>query len=339
MKAALGMALLATVLFAACSGKSDGPDPTPKPTPTPPTPEKLQIKISPSVKDTRSTGSDSWAAVKDTRSTGSDSWAAVKDTRSMGGDTRATDTAFEAGDEVGLFVVNYSGSTPGTLAPNGNHVTNMRFRYNGEWTSATQLYWADEETHADFYLYYPFTSVVESVDAYAFATKADQSAESAYKASDLMIGKTTNVTPTSSAVGIPVSHVMSRIVITLAAGEGFTQEAIAASDVSVKINGVKCNSTVDLASGEITAIGEPSTVTPLLSAGSYKALIVPQTVEEGDLITVNVDGRDFTLKKGFTFESKKSHNFTVTLSKTSGGVKVTINPWEDDGTDNGGVAE
>ena len=35
----------------------------------------------------------------------------------------------------------------------------------------------------------------------------------------------------------------------------------------------------------------------------------------------------------------RRHKFTVTLSKTSNGINVTIGQWEDDGTDNGGTAE
>ncbi len=298
--AALGVMLLATMSITSCSSKTD--DPTPPP--TPPAPEKLQIKISPSVKD-----------------------------------TRATDYGFETGDEIGLYVVNYSGSTPGSLANTGNHVSNMRFRYNGEWTPDTPIFWVDNETHADFYLYYPYRADVASVGEYPFAVKADQSTEAAYKSSDLMVGKTVNVAPSSTATVIPVNHVMSRIVISLEAGNGFTQESLSASDVSVSVNGVKCNSTVNIATGSVIAAGEATSVTPLYADNTYKALIVPQTVEAGNLITVNVDGRDFNLKKGFTFESAKSHKFTVTLSKTSNGVNVNINPWTDDGIDNGGTAE
>ena len=48
---------------------------------------------------------------------------------SMGVWTRATDTAYESGDKVGIYVVNYNGSAAGTLQSSGNHVDNMRFSY------------------------------------------------------------------------------------------------------------------------------------------------------------------------------------------------------------------
>ena len=82
---------------------------------------------------------------------------------------------------------------------------------------------------------------------------------------------------------------------------------------------------------------------PLKEEGnSYKALIIPQAVGEGNLITVNVDGRDFNLPKSSkfsAFEAGRMHKFTVTLSKTSNGVNVNISKWEDDGIDYGGTAE
>lgn len=255
-------------------------------------------------------------------------------------DTRATDYGFESGDAIGLFVVNHAADgTAGNLQLNGNHVDNMRFTYNGTWTPDEQIYWKDETTRADFYLYYPYLPSLTSVDAMPFSTMADQTTLDAYKASDLLLGSTKNVAPTEAAVSINASHVMSQIVIKLVPGNGFTDESLAKSAVSVKINGVRTQSTVDIAAKAVTATGTATSVKPLKEDDSYKALIVPQTVGQGNLITVNVDGRDFNLQKAFTFVGGKSHKFTVTLSKTSNGINVTIDQWEDDGIDNGGTAE
>lgn len=255
-------------------------------------------------------------------------------------DSRVTDYAFEVGDEAGLYVVNRRAD--GSAAPlqaQGNHVDNMCFTYSGTWTPASPIYWLDNETHADFYLYYPYKASVADVEAVPFSVAADQSTEAAYKSGDVVIGSALNVVPTESAVSIEAKHVMSQMLVTLEPGNGFTEESLAAADVQVKINGVKTAATVNLSTATVTATGSAATVTPLHVENAYKALVVPQSVAEGNLITVTVDGRDFNLKKAFTFVSGKRHRFTVTLSKTSSGVNVDINPWEDDGTDNGGVAE
>ncbi len=260
----------------------------------------------------------------------------IKISPSLG--TKATDTGFETNDRIGLYVVNYNGSSPQNLLENGNHVDNMGFTYTGLWTPDSPIFWKDDVTHADFYIYYPY-SPDANVSAHPFKIQANQSTETAYKASDYLIGKAENVAPTSSAIAILANHLMSRVNISLAPGNGFTKESLAAADISVRINGLKTESTINLSSGVITAKGNATAITPLRDQDSYKAIVIPQTVEESDLISVTVDGREFKFKKGFTFESGKSHQFTITLSKTSNGINVNINPWNEDGTDNGGTAE
>ena len=259
-------------------------------------------------------------------------------------DTRVIDNSFEKGDNIGLFVVNYNADgSAGTLKATGNHVDNMKYTYNGTWTPASPTYWKDNTTHADFYLYYPYTGSIGDVNAMSWNVNADQSTSAKYKSADLLIGKTTNVAPTETAVKIDAKHVMSQMVVSLKPGNGFTEESLGKAKISVKINRLKTQATANLVTGKLTAKGNDADLTPLKEEGNnYKALIIPQAVGEGKLITVNVDGRDYQLKKAanFTaFEAGKKHKFTVTLSKTSNGVNVNITKWEDDGIDYGGTAE
>lgn len=298
----LTSAILLVLALTSCGGEK-GDTPSPPTPPTPDDPDRMEIRISATPKS-----------------------------------TKATDYGFEANDRVGIYVVNYSDKTPGILQVSGNHVDNMCFTYSGTWTPQTPVYWKDDVTHADFYLYHPYTTV-NSVEAMPFVVNADQSTPEAFKASDLLLGKTLDVSPTSEAVVINASHVMSQIIIKLEAGNGFTTESIASSDVKVTINGIKNHSTVNIASQEVTPTGDAISLKPLYSEGTYKAIVVPQSVSEGNLITVNIDGKDFKFSKAFEFITGKLHTFTVTLSKTSEGINVNINPWSDGGEDNGGTAE
>ena len=50
--------------------------------------------------------------------------------------TRASDNGFTAGDQVGIWAVNYDGETPGTLVLKGNQATNVRFTFDGNSTGA-----------------------------------------------------------------------------------------------------------------------------------------------------------------------------------------------------------
>ena len=248
--------------------------------------------------------------------------------------TRATDSAFEAGDKVGIFVVN----EPNALATSGNHVDNMGFTYTTTWTPDTPIYWLDQTTKADFYCYYPYAEAANTA-AHAFATKADQSSLANYKASEFLWGKTTGVAPTEEAVNITTNHTFSNALVILKPGDGFTKESLAAATKSVKICGVKTNATINLATGVATATGNATEVTPYLENGQYRALIVPQTTADGALIVVTVDGVDYTLSRSMTFKANKQHKFTVTLNKVSNGVNVGIGGWETDEEDYGGDAE
>ncbi|MBR5607311.1 MAG: fimbrillin family protein, partial [Bacteroidaceae bacterium] len=197
--------------------------------------------------------------------------------------TRATDTAFENGDKVGLFVVN----VPNALKVSGNHADNICHTYSGSWTAKTPIYWLDESTKADFYCYYPYSSTISSVDAYPFSVRADQKDEANYKASDFLWGKTTGVAPTKNSVNISVKHAMSNVIVKLVPGSGYTHSDMAAASVS--ICGLKTSSTINLATGEVIATGRANDITPKKEKdGQYRALVVPQSVTDTDLIKVTV---------------------------------------------------
>lgn len=254
---------------------------------------------------------------------------------------RATDTGFETGDRIGLYVVNYNGDIAGTLLPTGNHVDNMQFTYDGTWTPATPIYWKDETTPADFYGYYPYTASLADIEAMPFNVMADQSSETNYKASDFLWGKTLQVAPTEKAVGITLNHLFSCAVVKVAAGNGFTTESLAEADIQVKLNKATCQANINLNNGQVTPGTDAQSITFLRGTNNeFKALIVPQTVPAAEnFLTVTIDGRDFNMEKVFTFVGGKRHTFTVTVKKTSNGINVDIGGWEDDDVDNGGVAE
>ena len=154
--------------------------------------------------------------------------------------SRVSDTGFDNADHIGLYVVNHNadGSSQSLLSK-GNHVDNMRFTYSGTWTPDTPIYWEDETTHADFYLYYPYQASITDVTSMPVTTKSDQSSVDNYKASEIVAGSALNVAPTAQAVSITARHLMSQLVIRVAAGNGFTTEKLAAAQVAVKVNGVK----------------------------------------------------------------------------------------------------
>ena len=263
--------------------------------------------------------------------------------------TRVNDAGFCDGDEVGIYVVDYNGSTPGELLDEGNRGDNVKHTFdeaNFKWNGAYDLYFKDNRTNVDIYGYYPF-AYPDNVSAYAFEVQKDQSTSAAYgkiggyEASDFLWGKTENVAPTDKVIKLGFRHMMASARVTLAEGEGFDDGEWAGLEKAVLLLNTKRESTIDLATGEVTAVGNvPSTGTiPYVNGGDYRAIIVPQTIAAGTpLVSVTVGGTPYLLKKdaAFTYVPSKQHNFTITVNKRAGSgyefvlTSESITAWEND---------
>lgn len=257
---------------------------------------------------------------------------------SMGLETKVSDTSFDQGDKVAVYMVNYAGDTPGTLLTTGNHYDCQAYTLGSVWSGET-MYWLDKTTKADFYAFHPY-AVPSDVNAHHFQAAADQSALASYKASDFVWGRTDGVAPTKEAVIINTKHILCNVKIIVKPGDGFTAETLAAADLKVRVNDVLTEAVIDLADGSVTASGTASDVIPYDEGEYYRAVIVPQTIaDDSELIVLTVNGVDYALKKGFSFRQGVKHKFTVTVNKTGNGINIGVSDWEEDEEDNGGSAE
>jgi hypothetical protein len=247
--------------------------------------------------------------------------------------TKATDAAYESGDKVGIYV-----SYADALDSSNNYLDNQCFTLtDGAWTSSKEIYWADQTTTADFYCYYPYASTISSIEAYPFAVNTDQSSIENYKASDFLWGKTTGVAPTTDAVGITVKHAMSNVIIKLVAGNGYTADDMASAKVT--ICNLKTNSTINLASGVVTATGDVTEMIPMEESDYHRALVVPQSISNADLIKVTIGDKVYTLNQSVEFKSGKQHTCTLTVERTNQGINIGIGGWETESDDFGGTVE
>lgn len=291
--------LMVSTLLISCSKDSDNDITKPKPPPPPPPiTEEAKISISITVKK----NDDS-------------------------------DTSFKSGDKVGLYVVNYNGSSACKLTSSGNQVDNIYFSYSGNWTPEKKIYWKDKSTKADFLCYFPYKSNIANIAALPLAVKENQSSEENYKASEFLWGKTTGVTPTESSVTISVQQAMSRLIVKLVPGSGYKEEDL--SKAEVLICGLKTNATINIEDGEVTSTGSPMDITPMKKSGEYHALVMPQNVKEIDLIKVTIDNNTFLLNESINFASNKQYTCTITIDRSGQGISISIDSWEVEDKDYG----
>lgn len=254
--------------------------------------------------------------------------------------SKATDAAFEDGDEIGIYVVNYDDDTAGTLANSGNHLNNTKFTLNGtEWETAKEEYWLDQKTKADFYCYYPYTASITDITAVEFTVKEDQSTYADYKASELLYGKTEGAAPSENPVQIQTKHALSNIIVYVTPGKGYTEETLAEEEISVTITGVKTKASLNLKNGSVTAEGSAKDITPYKESTWWRALVVPQDIIGTQIIKVTVGQNVYTLNQTVTFIQNTQHKCTVVVNKISEGVNISIGGWESADTDFGGTLD
>lgn len=251
------------------------------------------------------------------------------------------DTAFEDGDRAGLYVVNRINGKMESMLPSGNYIDNMRFTYHGTWTPSQPIYWMDEQTKADFYLYYPYSSEMDDPRYWTVNVPTDQSTEAAMLQADVLVGRAFNVAPASQAVELKARHMMSRLTITLQASQGMTEEKLREADLKVLVNGLITEATVNIATAIATASGtERHDIQACQTdALTFTVTAVPQEVTEGAFITIVVNGDRYTLRRAVTLKQGTWHHATVKVGAANGNIGVTIGGWTIDNTDYGGTAQ
>lgn len=272
--------------------------------------------------------------------------------------TRVADSGFCNGDEMGVYIVDYDGTAPGTLANSGNRATNLKYTFdevNYKWTPAYDVYWKDNVTPVDIYGYYPYSSPGD-VSAYTFEVQKNQqkSAEGGalggYEASDFLWGKAEKIAPTQQVVKLALRHRMANARVVLQEGDGFAEGEWSGFDKSVLVMNTKRSAVINLSTGVIEATGEVAStgIIAYRNSDEFRAIVVPQTLGASTvLFSLTVNGVNYTFKKDADFEyiPGKMHNFTIKVDKktVTGDYEFTvvdesITAWENDGVSHDATA-
>ncbi len=203
-----------------------------------------------------------------------------------GGFTKATDTAFEQGDAVGVF---------GFKADLSVWLDNAKFtKAESGFKSDKEYYWYEGNEVGRIIGIYPYNTNYSSAklitDGVEFCVKSDQRTHAGYTASDLM-GAVREVAPTKESVVLEFNHLLSKIVIDI---NNQTSNEIA----EVMVSGVKGNYKFSLASDEVSG-GEGTIKAGKLATPSegytdtYVLIIPPQTVAP-KLVMTTTDQKQYT---------------------------------------------
>lgn len=215
--------------------------------------------------------------------------------------TRAGDTYFDDGDEIGL-TINFQTRSDEVIE---NHM----MVYTGSYFESDQLTWYDNNKRGDFIAYYPYLRIL--TDEFSVKPNQNNTEEGHHTRSDLMLAHAYDVTPNANGVKLTFNHVMSLLVIKV------NNESESEIDV-LTVDGTKLKAKVDM-ENKVVKAADDSPVAPVIAyrAGRnyYRAIVVPQiseieigiVTESGSQSSISLDPR--------RYEQGKKYMIEVTLDK------------------------
>lgn len=243
--------------------------------------------------------------------------------------TRATDTAFETGDMIGVWAV----SSSATLKYSENFADNVTYRFtNGSFTPTNSgITLPSDGKGLSYYAVYPYSNEHSNTSNIQFTLKTDQSTHAAYTSSDVCTAKTELTA--SREVTLPFYHAMSRVMIRLSGSQ------LANKRVSARLKNVGYSGYINLMTQKITTYSTLKEDIKMLetSKNVFVAVVPPQQITIGTpILVVTIDGKDLEplkLDYDLTLKSGKQATIDVTYTESSGiSVGGSIHPWIEEGS-------
>lgn len=194
---------------------------------------------------------------------------------------------------------------------------------NGTWTlDKTVLYKGSGQS---YFAYAPYNAdMAKGATTYAFSVQADQSAEGAMQASDLLYAAGT---VESAKLDITLAHKLSKLTVTLTP-EGFGTDEV--SFTGVTLRGTLPTTTLALVgddsgvnkAGDLGQAEDTATDIKMCPTGTnntYECILVPQTVKYSVVIDAKVNNSPksyvYTPANAYEFKSNNSYTLTLTVRK------------------------
>ncbi|WP_277233910.1 fimbrillin family protein [Phocaeicola salanitronis] len=242
-------------------------------------------------------------------------------------ESRATDTAWEAGDEIGVYMQ--------ADAASGYQKINVKYANSdgnlNTFTSETPIEYSGNESTVNFMAVYPFSSLVTD-GTYEFTL-----GNTSLSQNDIMYASTTSVAAGTQNVTLNFQHKLTKIVLQLNDEDGNP-----VTGATISINKQHASGTLDVATGTITATSDyTSTLNFSESNGTYEAIVIPDEGCEGRSVLIEANGKKYSYPVGdIAFSGATKYTFPVSLRPAEPGeeeggetiikldaVKFSIDDW------------
>lgn len=216
-------------------------------------------------------------------------------------ESRASDTAWEAGDEIGVYMQNAASAS-------GYQKINVKYANSdgnlNTFTSETPIEYSGNESTVNFMAVYPFSSLVTD-GTYEFTL-----GNTSLSQNDIMYASTTSVATGTQNVTLNFQHKLTKIVLQLNDEDGNP-----VTGATISINKQRASGTLDVATGTITATSDyTSTLNFSESNGTYEAIVIPDEGCEGRSVLIEANGKKYSYPVGdIAFNGATKYTFPVSL--------------------------
>ena len=226
--------------------------------------------------------------------------------------TRATETNFESGDQIGLTITRAAGT----------FAENAKLTYDGTAFSGDQKWYEEGTDESTLKAYYPYASTFPT----SFTVATDQSAGTT--SSDFLSAVKENVLPSANAIAMVFKHRLSRLVVSVTNNSGFDVE-------SVVFKGVIPTATIDAdLQATVDATAAAADITAYGDGEKYYAIVPGQTVAL--VVAVTAGGKELSQQlTEATLESGKQYSVSIIVNKDE--IKVLLSGEIENWTDGGEI--
>ncbi|MEG1622571.1 MAG: fimbrillin family protein [Alistipes sp.] len=234
--------------------------------------------------------------------------------------TRATDTAFELGDKVGISMSDQTDKSQWF------YKNMLLINTERDFLSFDPMIYP-QQGDVSFLAYYPFAETLDvaSPTGFEWSVATDQRDHKSYTNSDLMLAYAGQVANGTNPVLMDFNHTMSMLEINLIPGAGVTAEEILASNVEITVKQINTAATVIAPEGTIQDAKQLADIRMFdkvkIEAGKivgFKAIIIPQTFIGGNQlleITALHKTMSFTPQEDVVFQPTKKIVYNINIAK------------------------
>lgn len=249
--------------------------------------------------------------------------------------TKANSTSFENGDQLGLYAFEAKENLEDSYA-GAKLISNELLEVRGtEAFSKNPIYYPNTKSNMDFFMYYPYQNYTFNGIFLNFYFK-DQSVLENHKNADIMMAQVSDVAKSNDPLTFKFKRLMSKISISLKAGEGFSSPNDF-SNAEVLFNDIKRGATVYFGSAsaagglrdDLKPYGKFTPNKEGTAATGVSLILAPQEfMASQQLFTINVNSHIYglTLPENLSLVSGKEYHFSLTLNRDDSGTSISILP-------------